>query len=117
MSSREGTPLVFACDLGALTPEQRARQAELRARLERSTTRVKEDPEGYTFEYATDLAPTTVAEWVDLERKCCPFLRFTVDVPEQSGPVQLHVRGAAGVKTFLAAEMRIQSGPPESVGG
>ena len=116
MSSRQGTQAVFACDLRALTAEQRARHKELRARLERVTTQVTEEPEGYTFEYAADIAPTTVAEWVDLERKCCPFLRFTVDIPEDTGSLRLHVWGTAGVKAFLAAEMNIQSWPPESIG-
>lgn len=72
----------FACRLDALTPEERARQRELRAILERGTRRITEDAEGYTFHYDGAVTPAAVIAWVENERKCCPFFRFTLDVPE-----------------------------------
>lgn len=100
---------VFACRLGALTTQERAQQKELTAQLERRTTRVTEDPEGYTFHYAASLAPSTVITWVENERKCCPFLRFTLDMSEKGGPTRLRVWGVPGVKAFVAAELNVKT--------
>jgi hypothetical protein len=103
------TQPVFACRLGALTPQERAQQKELTAQLERATTRVTEDPEGYTFHYASNLSPSKVMAWVENERKCCPFLRFTLDMSEDGGPSQLRVWGVPGVKAFVAAELKVKT--------
>lgn len=100
---------VFACRLGALTTEERAQQKELTARLERATSRVTEDAEGYTFHYAASLGPSTVMAWVENERKCCPFLRFTLDLSEEAGPTRLRVWGVKGVKAFVAAELNVKT--------
>lgn len=100
---------VFACRLGALTTEERAQQKELTAKLERATARVTEDTEGYTFHYAASLSPSTVMAWVENERKCCPFLRFTLDMSEENGPTRLRVWGVKGVKAFVAAELNVKT--------
>jgi hypothetical protein len=99
---------VFACRLGALTPQERAHQKELTARLERATTRVTEDPEGYTFHYAASVPPSAVMAWVENERKCCPFLRFTLDMSEDDGPTRLRDWGVPGTKAFVAAELNVK---------
>jgi hypothetical protein len=100
---------VFACRLDALTPQERAQQKELTARFRRAMTRVTEDPDGYTCHFSAGLAPSTVIAWVETERKCCPFLRFTLDMPEDGGPARLRVWGAPGVKAFVAAEMNVKT--------
>jgi hypothetical protein len=46
-----------------------------------------------------------VAEWIALERRCCPFFRFQLDVEGETGPVWLRLTGA-GVKEFLAQGAR-----------
>lgn len=99
-------PAGFACRPSALSSQERSRHNELRARLQEGTTQVIEDAEGYTFEYAADVAPATVVAWVEGERKCCPFLRFTLDIAEDEGRVRLRIWGVPGVKAFLAAEMK-----------
>jgi hypothetical protein len=73
--------------------------------LERATTRVTEDADGYTFHYTQNLPPSNVIAWVENERKCCPFLRFTLDMPKDDGPARLRVWGVPGVKAFVAAEL------------
>ena len=92
MSSREGPQTAFACDLGALTDEQ-ADSAQGTPR-EAGTGHDAADrrTEAYAFAYAADIAPTAIAEWVDFERHC-PFLRFTIESPEDTGPLRLHVCG------------------------
>jgi hypothetical protein len=69
---------------------------------------VTEDAEGFTFHLANDVTPTKAIAWVEMERKCCPFLRFTLDMSEEGGPSRLRVWGIPGVKAFVAAEMKIE---------
>ena len=98
---------VFACRLGALTPQERVQQQEIRARLEHGTIRVSEDADGYTFHYAANVPAASVMSWIEMERKCCPFLRFTLDISEENGPSRLRLWGVAGVKAFVAEEMKV----------
>jgi hypothetical protein len=46
----------------------------------------------------------TAAEWVSLERKCCPFLAFEIEQPKDQGPVWLRITGPEGVKAFIEEE-------------
>jgi hypothetical protein len=46
-----------------------------------------------------------VAEWVDLESRCCPFLEFGIDVSEKGRVVRLRLTGGKGVKSFLKSEL------------
>jgi hypothetical protein len=101
-------PPVFVCRLDGLTSEERKQYGELRARLLHETAQVTEDAEGYTFHYAPAVTPAAIIRWVEMERKCCPFLRFTLDITEEGGASQLRIWGAPGVKAFVATEMDIR---------
>ena len=46
-----------------------------------------------------------VAEFVDFESKCCPFVDFTVRVPSGGRGIVLEMTGRKGVKEMLAAEL------------
>jgi hypothetical protein len=104
-------PPVFVCRLDGLTSEERNQYGELRAKLQQATAQVAEDAEGYTFHYAAAVTPAAIIRWVEMERKCCPFLRFTLDVAEEDGPSRLRIWGAPGVKAFVATEMEIRKQP------
>jgi hypothetical protein len=43
--------------------------------------------------------------WIDLERRCCPFLRFVVEIEPDHGPTWLRLTGGPGVKDFPRAEV------------
>ena len=43
-----------------------------------------------------------LAELVELEHQCCPFLSFTITVEPSDGPVFLEISGPEGTKEFLA---------------
>lgn len=85
-----------ACDLGAFTSPQRARHRELigimrdRA-LDFETTgaclTLRYEPDGATF--------LALAEWITLERLCCPRFRFSLAQEPDGGQVRLRVEGAA----------------------
>ena len=41
------------------------------------------------------------AEDLSMERLCCPFMRFTIEIEPQQAPFWLHLTGPEGVKDFL----------------
>ena len=43
--------------------------------------------------------------FVDLERRCCAFLRFELTVEPGGGPVWLELTGPPGTREFLQAEL------------
>ena len=48
-----------------------------------------------------DILPR-VLQVVDVERKCCRFLRFEVTLEPDLGPIWLTVTGPPGTREFLA---------------
>ena len=94
----------LACDLGALTGDERTRRAGLAARVAAQFREVWETSDGYAA--CLDPDPATVRdsfEWLLLERRCCPFLRLDLSFEPADGPVWFHWRGGLGVKEFLSA--------------
>jgi hypothetical protein len=95
---------ILACNMNALTKEQRTKHVAVTKRLLQHATR-KELDDGYHF--TIDRAHTSVAElaeWVANESRCCPALDFHVGLPA-FGPLTLRVDGGADVKKFIAAEL------------
>ncbi len=89
----------------AIPPDQRqvhlATSRDLFSRIEE----FGELARGYEFRFAN--GPDVIvklAEFVTLERLCCPFLNFAIEV-EQGGPVWLRLTGSEGVKTFIREEI------------
>jgi hypothetical protein len=88
----------LACNLKAFQPQERA---EWRKRIEQVT-------DGYTFQIDTRKASfRDVAEWIELERKCCPFFVFELGIQGENGTVWLNLRGREGVKEFIAADFKV----------
>ena len=42
-----------------------------------------------------------ITRFVDNERRCCPFLRFVLDVAPGHGPIWLQISGPEGAKAVL----------------
>lgn len=62
----------------------------------------RETEEGYAFEFPSDdESCERVFEFVDAERKCCPFFRFDVTVEPDEGPIWLEIGGSDRVKSFV----------------
>lgn len=58
---------------------------------------------GYALRFEPkDEALQAVADLITSERKCCPFLMFTLKVSQDHGPVWLELTGPDGTKSFLA---------------
>jgi hypothetical protein len=103
----EADAIPIACRLGVFTAAERERQQELREAVSKAAVGVDEEPDGYRLRFRDDPAVLAqIAEWIPLERRCCPFLAFDVDWPAGKAGPSLHLGGRPGVKEFLAAEMK-----------
>jgi hypothetical protein len=95
----------FVCRIDTLDGKERRRQQELLALMRRSAQAHVELPEGFEIRLPTDpVLFQQAAEWIGLERRCCPFVRFTLDWKEDDS-VRVRITGPPGVKPFLAAEI------------
>ncbi|HZO08912.1 MAG TPA: hypothetical protein VFC77_06010 [Myxococcota bacterium] len=96
--------MTLVCNVNDLTSPERERSAALLHALRSATEERAELSDGYAFRLSEDASLPGVAEWIALERKCCPFFRFQLDVDGDRGPVWLRLTGPAGVKEFLVAQ-------------
>ncbi len=95
----------FACDLSALTDDQRQRHVQLYHWLTDLRLDVRELDDGYAFDFAAD--PSTypiVAEFMALEHLCCPFFRLALEIEPGGKTIALRITGTEGVKDFVYAE-------------
>ena|SRR5215468_5363449 len=94
----------IACNLDALDRAEQARRAELARSVVGRARRAVETADGFALQIED--VPALIGdalEWVRLERRCCPFLRFELAFDTDAGPVWLRLGGGPGVKDFLAA--------------
>jgi hypothetical protein len=95
---------VIACDLSKLDDAARRREQQL---LREFVTMVRQMPvveteNGFRFTVAADPGSLSrLGEFIALERLCCPFLTFSLEVADDGAT--LHVFGPQGAKAFLAS--------------
>jgi hypothetical protein len=93
------TTAPVACTLTGA--EQAQHQQDVRD-LFRSVDAVRELPDGYAFRFpADDRFLTALADFIAVERRCCPFFTFTLTVEPSGGPLWLHLCGSAEIKAFV----------------
>lgn len=93
---------ILACDLSALDAAERARHSALRDELRARRLDAREVADGYAFSYPDDSEIILkLAEFVALERRCCPFFDFTLDIAAGADEVRLTIGGGSDVKAFL----------------
>jgi hypothetical protein len=93
--------LPIACTLSEA--ELRERRQTIMDFFRRAHVATTELPDGYAFTFAT--TPETllqVAQLVDMERQCCPFLTFAIVVEAGKGPLRLEVTGPAEARKVIA---------------
>ncbi|MGA3023800.1 MAG: hypothetical protein ABSF98_03415 [Bryobacteraceae bacterium] len=96
----------FACNLRAFQPEQRQRWRLLLDKLYAAVAQSRELTGGYALRIDTSRASLAeLAEWIELERRCCPFFDFELAVHGEDGAVWLSLKGRQGVKQFIEADM------------
>ena len=98
--------------MDALGASGRARHAALVAELASAGPAVEELAEGFAFRFPSrPYLFLRVAEWIGLERECCPFLAIRLELEHANRSLRVSVTGPAGTKDFLRAEL------PPGLGG
>lgn len=96
---------VFACNLKAFSVADRPRYNDLVKRLRVAIRKRSEIASGYVYEL-DDKAVTLpeIAEWIGMERLCCPFLTLQLSASGNQAHWILTLTGPEGVKPLLNAE-------------
>jgi hypothetical protein len=96
----------FACDMTAIAADQRGAHLANIEEVFRAVEEVRELPNGYAFQLSND--PHVIlkaAQFIALERLCCPFFGFALEIENEGGAVWLSLTGREGVKPFIMAEI------------
>jgi hypothetical protein len=100
MSAGNESPI--ACVVEPFSAAERERWQELGRDWRASVLEVRELPDGYALRIPSDAAAVLkAAEWMTLDRVCCPFLTLGLEIEREGGPVWLRMTGRAGVKEFM----------------
>jgi hypothetical protein len=96
----------LACDMTAIPAEQRPAHLAASRELFSQIQETSELSNGYQFRF--DPEPNVIkrlADFVVLEKLCCPFLSFAIEIEAENGPVWLRLTGREGVKAFIREEV------------
>jgi len=96
---------VFACNLKAISATERPRYHELMKRVRAAMRGSSEISKGYAFKLDSNaITLPEAAEWISMERLCCPFLTLQISVSGNQPHWVLAITGPEGVKPLLNAE-------------
>jgi hypothetical protein len=92
--------LPIACSL--TSAELQERRETILKKLRGAVVDFRELDDGYTYSFPSGGEwPSEIGLMIDLERQCCPFLRFRLTVEANGGPISLELTGPSGTKEFL----------------
>ena len=97
------TELPIVCDASGITDvEKEFWLKDIIPRLYKAVQEIQELPDGYAWKLPSDPEILRlVAEDLNMERRCCPFVTYTLEIEPNWGPFWLRMTGGEGVKTFL----------------
>jgi hypothetical protein len=96
----------FACNMLAIKSDQRQQHIATADQLFRAVKSIRELPNGYAFQLLNESDTLRlVTEFISLERLCCPFFGFTIEIEPEGGSMWLQLTGREGVKPFIRAEI------------
>ena len=96
----------IACDMSAIEPGLRAQHVATGKQVLGAVSEIRELPDGYAFRLPADSETLLkAAEFISLERLCCPFLGFALVAEPEGGPAWLRLTGREGVKAFIREEV------------
>ena len=96
------TSLPIACSL--TSAELQERRSTLLQKVRSAVLEVKELDDGYAYSFPSESNwLRELTSLIDLERQCCPFLRFRITVEANGGPMWLDLTGPEGTKEFLVS--------------
>ena len=84
----------IACNLKALTPQQRKQLEQIGEHVISAITMSRDLIDGYAFRIDPAKASLMdVTRWLDLWRRCCPFYEFRIDFHAADATIWLSVEG------------------------
>ncbi len=93
--------LPVACSL--MDSELQERRRNVLQKVRTVVSEMKEIENGFIYRFPSDGAwLRELADMVELEHQCCPFLKFSITVEPGDGPIWLEMTGPQGTKEFLA---------------
>lgn len=101
------TTLPIACNL--TTAELQERRQTVLHTLGEALLGANQIEGGYSYAFSASRFKE-LAEMIDLERQCCPFLEFKLTVAAGTGPLTLEVTGPEGTREFLSQTFAWRSG-------
>jgi hypothetical protein len=92
MTGKNQSPL--ACDMTAIPAEQRPLHLKKSRELFSQIEETRELPDGYEFRFTDEPhVLKRLADFISLEKLCCPFLSFAIEIQAESGPMWLRFDG------------------------
>jgi len=96
----------FACDLTVLSEEEREQFVSVTDALIAAVQETRELENGFALRFLNRPGQLVqIAQFIERESQCCPFLKFNLEVGPSSGPIWLRIDGEPGTKEFLQAEL------------
>jgi hypothetical protein len=97
----------LACNARALNSQQRLRIRALLDEIHAASKQVRELSNGYSVLLPAETI-RDAAEYITLERLCCPFFDFALEAEREGGPVWLTLTGREGVKQLARLEFGLK---------
>ena len=99
----------FTCNINGIPPQERACYGRLVEAFHHAIEQRRELPDGYAFQMDTrQIDAAHWVEWIELERKCCPFFGFEIRWTPKDEDVWLNLSGPEGVKDFILDEFGLR---------
>jgi len=96
---------VLACNLNAISKENLHRYKDLFRQVQVAITDRRELADGYVFRLnGESISLPDVAQWISLERLCCPFFIFELQTTGEESDCWLTLRGPDGAKAIIDQE-------------
>lgn len=96
---------MIACNLRAFDATQTPRYTDLMTRLRAAVRSRSELANGYAFRLDSEaITLPEVAEWMSMERLCCPFFSIELSVSGSVTDWLLGLTGPEGVKALIETE-------------
>jgi hypothetical protein len=97
----------FYCNIKALSAAEMVHKKLIGEKMAASQVETMELPNGYAYRYRPGgVSLVELADWVESERRCCPFFDMALETEREGGPVWLKITGRQGVKEFIRGEFK-----------
>lgn len=104
-AAQKESATIFACNLKAISTSDRPRYADLVHRLRTAIRSRREIANGYTYKLnSATISLSEAAEWIGMERLCCPFLTLQLSASGKEDDWVLTLTGPKGAKALIEAE-------------